>query len=81
MFAMAEEQWLQYLQPRFETEFSVNHELSKLEALTARLQAERVTVRIEPAQPGDRDRYRLITERRWVERVRTSLEDLDGRQA
>lgn len=56
-------------------------ELPELEAVTARLQAEGVKVRIEPAHPGDRDRYRLITEQRWVERVRTSLEDINGQQA
>lgn len=65
---------------RFETEISVNHELPKLEDLTGRLQAQGVPVRIEPTHRGDWARYRLITQRRWVERVRTSLEDLDDRQ-
>jgi hypothetical protein len=65
---------------RLETEIAANHELSQLQALTSRLQAEGVTVRIEPSHPGDWARYRLIAERRWVERVRASLEDLDGPQ-
>lgn len=65
---------------RFESQIPVNHELPKLQALTARLCSEGLKVRIEPAHALDEAQYRLITERRWVDRVRTSLEDLDGQQ-
>lgn len=66
---------------RFEVGISADHELPELQALTRRLQAQGVPVRIEPAFPGETARYRVITTHRWLGPVRDSLYELGGQEA
>lgn len=65
---------------RFEVGISADYELSELQALTGRLQAQGVPVRIEPAFPVDSARYRVITTRRWLNLVKDSLYELGGQE-